>query len=117
MGGRGEEVEGWQPFVDRYEVDFRVEFERSAWNFCFFLNLLQPEPVIPVKDATSDLAIIARKGSQTVRKHREQKERKKVGFCSSGARGSLVFFGLLFKDQKESEKELLCCTPKTNTNL
>lgn len=98
MGGRGEEVEGWQPFVDRYEVDFRVEFERSAWNFCFFLNLLQPEPVIPVKDATSDLAIIARKGSQTVRKHREQKERKKVGFCSSGARGSLVFFGLLFKD-------------------
>lgn len=38
----------------------------------------QPEPVIPVKDATSDLAIIARKGSQLVRKHREQKERKKV---------------------------------------
>lgn len=48
------------------------------------LNLLQPEPVIPVKDATSDLAIIARKGSQTVRKHREQKERKKVGFLSPG---------------------------------
>lgn len=69
------------------------------WNFCFILNLLQPEPVIPVKDATSDLAIIARKGSQTVRKHREQKERKKVGFWSSGARGSLFsFVGLLFKD-------------------
>lgn len=41
--------------------------------------LLQPEPVIPVKDATSDMAIISRKGSQLVRKHREQKERKKVG--------------------------------------
>lgn len=44
-----------------------------------FLVLLQPEPVIPVKDATSDMAIISRKGSQLVRKHREQKERKKVG--------------------------------------
>lgn len=31
-----------------------------------------------MKDATSDLAIIARKGSQLVRKHREQKERKRV---------------------------------------
>uniref|UniRef100_A0A8C3AMR4 RNA helicase n=1 Tax=Cyclopterus lumpus TaxID=8103 RepID=A0A8C3AMR4_CYCLU len=30
--------------------------------------------------ATSDMAIIARKGSQLVRKHREQKERKKVVF-------------------------------------
>lgn len=60
--------------------------------FLFFLNLLQPEPVIPVKDATSDLAIIARKGSQTVRKHREQKERKKVGFLSRGAVESLHIF-------------------------
>lgn len=58
--------------------------------FLFFLNLPQPEPVIPVKDATSDLAIIARKGSQTVRKHREQKERKKVGFMSFGAGESLL---------------------------
>lgn len=46
---------------------------------CVFVFLLQPEPVIPVKDATSDMAIISRKGSQLVRKHREQKERKKVG--------------------------------------
>ena len=45
-----------------------------------FVSLLQPEPVIPVKDPTSDMAIIARKGSQLVRKHREQKERKKVGW-------------------------------------
>ena len=52
--------------------------------------------MIPVKDATSDLAIIARKGSQTVRKHREQKERKKVGFWSSGAQGSPFFFLVFF---------------------
>ncbi|CAL1270973.1 unnamed protein product [Larinioides sclopetarius] len=38
----------------------------------------QPEPVVPVKDPTSDMAIIARKGSQAVRTFREQKERKKA---------------------------------------
>lgn len=54
------------------------------------LSFLQPEPVIPVKDATSDLAIIARKGSQTVRKHREQKERRKVGIWPLGLRPLLA---------------------------
>lgn len=37
----------------------------------------QPEPVIPVKDATSDIAILAKKGSALVRYHREMKERKR----------------------------------------
>lgn len=38
----------------------------------------QPEPVIPVKDPTSDMALIARKGSHLVRVYREQKERRKA---------------------------------------
>ncbi|KAG4078101.1 hypothetical protein HA402_002152 [Bradysia odoriphaga] len=38
----------------------------------------QPEPVIPVKDPTSDMALIARKGSALVRVFREQKERRKA---------------------------------------
>uniref|UniRef100_A0A1A9VNH9 RNA helicase n=1 Tax=Glossina austeni TaxID=7395 RepID=A0A1A9VNH9_GLOAU len=38
----------------------------------------QPEPVIPVKDKTSDMALIARKGSPLVRVYREQKERRKA---------------------------------------
>ncbi|KNC23761.1 hypothetical protein FF38_13822, partial [Lucilia cuprina] len=38
----------------------------------------QPEPVIPVKDPTSDMALIARKGSTLVRVYREQKERRKA---------------------------------------
>lgn len=38
----------------------------------------QPEPVIPVKDPTSDMALVARKGSHLVRVYREQKERKKA---------------------------------------
>lgn len=38
----------------------------------------QPEPVIPVKDPTSDIALLARKGSALVRVYREQKERRKA---------------------------------------
>lgn len=37
----------------------------------------QPEPIIPVKDPTSDIAILAKKGSQLVRREREKKERIK----------------------------------------
>uniref|UniRef100_A0A0B7ADJ4 RNA helicase n=1 Tax=Arion vulgaris TaxID=1028688 RepID=A0A0B7ADJ4_9EUPU len=38
----------------------------------------QPEPVIPIRDPTSDMAVVARKGCAVVRTHREQKERKKA---------------------------------------
>uniref|UniRef100_A0A670INN1 Pre-mRNA-splicing factor ATP-dependent RNA helicase PRP16 n=1 Tax=Podarcis muralis TaxID=64176 RepID=A0A670INN1_PODMU len=76
--------------VHRLEVDEDFEEDNAAKVHLLVHNLVppfldgrivftkQPEPVIPVKDATSDLAIIARKGSQLVRKHREQKERKKA---------------------------------------
>ncbi|KAK3872153.1 hypothetical protein Pcinc_022755 [Petrolisthes cinctipes] len=38
----------------------------------------QPEPVIPVKDSTSDMAIVSRKGSAAVKARREQRERRKA---------------------------------------
>ncbi|XP_031625457.1 pre-mRNA-splicing factor ATP-dependent RNA helicase PRP16 [Contarinia nasturtii] len=38
----------------------------------------QPEPVVPVRDPTSDMALLARKGSPLVRVYREQKERRKA---------------------------------------
>lgn len=38
----------------------------------------QPEPVIPVRDPTSDMALNARKGSALVKVFREQKERRKA---------------------------------------
>ncbi|XP_065347896.1 pre-mRNA-splicing factor ATP-dependent RNA helicase PRP16 [Cloeon dipterum] len=38
----------------------------------------QPEPVVPVKDPTSDMALVARKGSALVRAFREQKERRRA---------------------------------------
>ncbi|XP_029464131.1 pre-mRNA-splicing factor ATP-dependent RNA helicase PRP16 isoform X2 [Rhinatrema bivittatum] len=76
--------------VHRLEVDEDFEEDNTARVHLLVHNLVppfldgrivftkQPEPVVPVKDPTSDLAIIARKGSQLVRKHREQKERKKA---------------------------------------
>ncbi|XP_076879713.1 pre-mRNA-splicing factor ATP-dependent RNA helicase PRP16 isoform X2 [Brachyhypopomus gauderio] len=76
--------------VQRLEVDEDFEEDNAAKVHLLVHNLVppfldgrivftkQPEPVIPVKDATSDMAIISRKGSQLVRKHREQKERKKA---------------------------------------
>ena len=38
----------------------------------------QPEPVIPIKDPTSDLAVLSKKGSRLVRYHRDEKERRKA---------------------------------------
>ncbi|XP_077569946.1 pre-mRNA-splicing factor ATP-dependent RNA helicase PRP16 [Stigmatopora nigra] len=76
--------------VQRLEVDEDFEEDNATKVHLLVHNLVppfldgrivftkQPEPIIPVKDATSDLAIISRKGSQLVRKHREQKERKKA---------------------------------------
>ncbi|MCJ8737335.1 hypothetical protein PDJAM_G00022720 [Pangasius djambal] len=76
--------------VQRLEVDEDFEEDNAARVHLLVHNLVppfldgrivftkQPEPVIPVKDPTSDMAIISRKGSQLVRKHREQKERKKA---------------------------------------
>lgn len=51
----------WPPFLDG-----RIIFTK------------QPEPVIPVRDPTSDMALQARKGSALVRVFREQKERRKA---------------------------------------
>lgn len=76
--------------VQRLEVDEDFEEDNAAKVHLLVHNLVppfldgrivftkQPEPIIPVRDPTSDMAIISRKGSQLVRKHREQKERKKA---------------------------------------
>ncbi|VDM95109.1 unnamed protein product [Thelazia callipaeda] len=43
-----------------------------------FVFTKQSKPVIPVKDVTSDLAVVAAKGSKVVRLWREKEERKKA---------------------------------------
>lgn len=73
--------------TDEIDTDFAEESE----NRCHILvhNLVppfldgrivftkQPEPVVPVRDATSDIAVVARKGSFAVRRYREREERKR----------------------------------------
>lgn len=76
--------------VQRLEVDEDFEEDLEARVHLLVHNIVPPfldgrivftkqfEPVIPVKDPTSDMAIISRKGSAVVRTHREQKERRKA---------------------------------------
>ncbi|XP_054856361.1 pre-mRNA-splicing factor ATP-dependent RNA helicase PRP16 [Eublepharis macularius] len=101
--------------VHRLEVDEDFEEDNAAKVHLLVHNLVppfldgrivftkQPEPVIPVKDATSDLALIARKGSQLVRKHREQKERRKAQHKHWELAGTKL--GNIMGIKKEEEEE------------
>jgi hypothetical protein len=41
-----------------------------------FVFTKQPEPVVPIKDPTSDMAVLSKKGSQLVRRQREKEENR-----------------------------------------
>ncbi|XP_045585400.2 pre-mRNA-splicing factor ATP-dependent RNA helicase PRP16 [Procambarus clarkii] len=74
------------------KIDYDEDFEEEFTNRVHILvhNIVppfldgrivftkQPEPVIPVKDSTSDMAIVSRKGSAVVKVRREQRERRKA---------------------------------------
>ncbi|VVC94692.1 unnamed protein product [Leptidea sinapis] len=62
----------------------------------------QPEPVIPVKDPTSDMALNARKGSALVKAFREQKERRKAQKKHWKLEGTKI--GNIMGVQKEQEE-------------
>jgi pre-mRNA-splicing factor ATP-dependent RNA helicase DHX38/PRP16 len=61
------------------------------------------EPVQPVKDATSDIAMLARKGSAVVREVRERKERTRLMKTLEGAGTTL---GNLMEKKVEQEKSV-----------
>lgn len=63
----------------------------------------QFEPVIPVKDPTSDMAIVARKGCQSVRRYREQKERQQAAEKVNQLAGTKL--GNLLGIEKKSDRE------------
>lgn len=63
----------------------------------------QPEPVIPIKDATSDMAVVSRKGCLVVRAHREQKERRKAQVKHWELAGTNI--GEIMGIKKEEEKD------------
>ncbi|KAH9495949.1 Pre-mRNA-splicing factor ATP-dependent RNA helicase PRP16 [Bulinus truncatus] len=76
--------------VNRVNFDEDFEDENEARVHLQVLNIVppfldgrivftkQPEPVVPLRDPTSDMAVVSRKGCPVVRIHREQKERKKA---------------------------------------
>ncbi|XP_076357902.1 ATP-dependent RNA helicase l(1)G0007 isoform X2 [Tachypleus tridentatus] len=66
----------------------------------------QPEPIIPVKDPTSDMAIVSRKGSAIVKHFREQKERRKAQKKEWELAGTKLGDILGIKKENEKGKEL-----------
>ena len=67
----------------------------------------QPEPVVPVKDPTSDIAVLSRKGSQLVKDYREQKERIKAQKKEWELAGTKIgdILGIKQKEEDEPMKE------------
>ncbi|CAF3506730.1 unnamed protein product [Adineta steineri] len=102
------------------KVNFQDDFDDESESRVHLLvtNLVPPfldgrirftrqfEPVIPVKDPTSDMAIICRKGCQSVRKYREQKERRlaQEKFELGGTKlGNIL--GIKRRDEKDEQSE------------
>lgn len=65
----------------------------------------QPEPVVPVKDPTSDMAVLARKGSLTVRKERERADAIK-GQRSLTVGGTTLGNIMGVKDENKEEPQV-----------
>ena len=65
----------------------------------------QQEPVVPIKDPTSDMAMVSKKGSRLVRLHREQVEKKKAQKKEWELAGTKLgnILGLEKKDDTESK--------------
>ena len=63
----------------------------------------QQEPVVPIKDPTSDMAMVSKKGSKLVRVHREQAERKKAQKKEWELAGTKL--GNILGIEKQNDKE------------
>jgi pre-mRNA-splicing factor ATP-dependent RNA helicase DHX38/PRP16 len=123
---RNRDVEKWETnrmlqsgVVSRTNVDDDFEEEGEARVHILVRHVVPPfldgrltftkqfEPVIPLKDPTSDMAIVCRKGCQSVRRFREQKERQqvheKVNKLAGTRLGSLL--GIHEKSDKEEAGE------------
>jgi len=101
------------------EDDVELDEKAGARVHLFVHNVVPPfldgriiftkqfEPVIPLKDNTCDMAVVSRNGSLTVRKHREQKERKKAQKKEWELAGTNIgnIMGIKKKDDREKPEE------------
>ncbi|XP_069988555.1 pre-mRNA-splicing factor ATP-dependent RNA helicase PRP16 isoform X2 [Penaeus vannamei] len=99
------------------KIDYDEDFEEEFTNRVHILvhNIVppfldgrivftkQPEPVIPVKDSTSDMAQVSRKGSAAVKSRREQRERRKAAKKEWELAGTQL--GNLIGVKKEDERD------------
>ena len=69
-----------------------------------FVYTKQPIPVIPVRDPSSEMALVARKGSHLVRVYREQKERRKAQKKHWELGGTQLGNIMGVKDKRKEEK-------------
>ena len=65
----------------------------------------QLEPVQTVRDATSDLAIFAKKGSRLVREKCEQREKMKAAKAMTSVAGTTLGNVMGVKDEEEEEEK------------
>lgn len=96
-----------------YDEDFEEEFSNRVHILVHnivppFLDgrivfTKQPEPVVPVRDSTSDMAQVARKGSAAVRARREQRERRRAARKEWELAGTQL--GNLIGVKKEDERD------------
>ncbi|KAJ1536473.1 DEAH-box RNA helicase prp16, partial [Nowakowskiella sp. JEL0078] len=65
----------------------------------------QLEPVQPIKDVTSDLAVFSRKGSKLVREKREQQERQKASKVQTQLAGTALgnIMGVVKENENQTE--------------
>ncbi|RNA01392.1 pre-mRNA-splicing factor ATP-dependent RNA helicase PRP16 [Brachionus plicatilis] len=105
--------------VSQIDPDEDFEEESEARVHIIVRNIVPPfldgritftkqfEPVIPLKDPTSDMAIVCRKGCQSVRRFREQRERQqaaeKVNRLAGTRLGNIL--GIHEKSDKEKVTE------------
>ena len=68
-----------------------------------FVFSKQSEPVLPVKDPTSDVAVLCKKGSQLMRDHRERKERERATKEKFDLVGTVI--GNIMGVEKEEEPD------------
>lgn len=63
----------------------------------------QLDPVSPVKDPTSDMAVFSRKGSRLVKERREQKERQKAAAKAAAVGGTRLGNIMGVKEEEETD--------------
>ena len=87
---------------------YSQRFGRLYDALCILDTIFHSPYLHPIQDPTSDLAVLSRKGSQLVRRYREEKERKKAQQKHWELAGTKLGNVLGIKVSKEEEVSRNC---------